>query len=177
MTVTQENKMDWLYQRCNKDTMSKSRFLLICGTMMLTITLYPMLRMLGVQLHAALSGSYVAGHHSILLMNCPTEQVAKDIGRHIMEKRMAACVNILPHTSTMYYWKGEIRDASEILLLVRTRTSLIQRLTEFITAMHPYEIPEIISFPIEDGSLSYFKWMDVAVPEQTNSHHQPLASP
>ena len=49
---------------------------------MLTITLYPMLRMLGVQLHAALSGSYVAGHHSILLINCPTEQVAKDIGRY-----------------------------------------------------------------------------------------------
>ncbi|KAI4897619.1 hypothetical protein NFI96_030291 [Prochilodus magdalenae] len=167
MTVVQEKNMGGMYQRCHKDTMSKSRLSLILGTVALTIMLYPVLKMLGLQLCAALSGSYVAGHHSILLINCPTEQTAKDIGSvlHIMEKRMAACLNILPRTSTMYYWKGEIRDTSEILLLVRTRTSLIQALTEFVIAMHPYEIPEIISFPIEDGSLSYLRWMDVAVPE------------
>ncbi|XP_072530196.1 protein CutA homolog [Salminus brasiliensis] len=169
MKVTEGDKPDWVYQRCHKDTMSKSfsksRLWLIFGTMMMTATLYPMLRMLGVQLYSALSGSYMPGHHSILLINCPTEQTAKDIGRHIMEKRMAACVNILPRTSTMYYWKGQIQDASEVLLLVRTRTSLIQRLTENVIAVHPYEIPEILSFPIEDGSMSYLKWMDDAVPD------------
>ncbi|XP_007258163.3 protein CutA homolog [Astyanax mexicanus] len=169
MKVTEDNKLDWSSQRCQSDTMSKSlsksRLMLILGTMVLTATLYPVLRMLGIQIYAALSGTYVAGHHSMLLINCPTEQTAKDIGRHIMEKRMAACVNILPRTSTMYYWKGQIQDASEILLLVRTRTSLIQKLTEYVIALHPYEIPEIISFPIEDGSMSYLKWMDDAIPD------------
>ncbi|XP_076867322.1 protein CutA homolog isoform X2 [Brachyhypopomus gauderio] len=86
-------------------------------------------------------------------------------GGHIMEKRMAACVNILPRTSTMYYWKGEIQDTSEILLLVRTRTSVIQKLTDYVKTIHPYDIPEILSFPVEGGSLSYLKWMDEAVPE------------
>lgn len=169
MRGTEDNKLDWSYQRCHNDTMSKglskSRLLLILGMMMLTATLYPVLRMLGIQIYAVLSGTYVAGHHSILLINCPTEQAAKDIGRHIMEKRMAACVNILPRTSTMYYWKGQIQDASEILLLVRTKTSQIQRLTEYVLAVHPYEIPEILSFPIEDGSMSYLKWMDEAIPD------------
>lgn len=125
--------------------------------------LYPVMSTLAVQIYAALSDSYLSGHHSVLLVNCPNEQIAKDVGRHIMEKRMAACVNILPFTSTMFYWKGEIQEASEILLLVRTRTSMIQRLTETIKAIHPYQTPEIISFPIQDGSQSYLKWIDDAV--------------
>ncbi|KAK1787601.1 hypothetical protein P4O66_016103 [Electrophorus voltai] len=205
--------MDYFYQRHQKETLShtfaRSRLLVIFSTMIFTLSVYPVLRMLGAQIHVFVSGGYMSGHHSVLLINCPTEQAAKDIGRvlvctitldhsrvvldlslvlnpcsiaisskeccadakippipkHIMEKRMAACVNVLPRTSTMYYWKGEIQDASEILLLVRTRTSVIQKLTDYVKAMHPYEIPEIISFPIEDGSMSYFKWMDDAVPE------------
>ncbi|XP_030635819.1 protein CutA homolog [Chanos chanos] len=163
------HKMDWFYQRCYKDsrsqTLSRSGIMVICGTLLLALSLYPVLRALGAQIHSALTGSYVAGHHSILLINCPTEQAAKDIGRGIMEKRMAACVNILPRTVTMYFWKGEIQDASEILLLVRTRSSLIQRLMDYVKSVHPYEIPEVLSFPVEDGSLSYMKWMDDAVPE------------
>ncbi|KAK2816459.1 hypothetical protein Q7C36_022730 [Tachysurus vachellii] len=144
---------------------SRARLVSIFWTLILTMMLYPVMSMLVVQIYTALSGSYLAGHHSILLINCPTEQTAKDIGRHIMQKRMAACVNILPPTFTMFYWNGEIQDASEILLLVRTRTSMIQRLTEFVKSIHPYHTPEILSFPIQDGSDSYFKWIDHAVPD------------
>ncbi|XP_017316266.1 protein CutA homolog isoform X3 [Ictalurus punctatus] len=191
--------MDWFCPRCRTDQMSRSmtrtQLLVIFWTLILTMMLYPMLSMLAVQMYTALSSSYVAGHHSVLLINCPTEQTAKDIGRHIMEKRMAACVNILPRTSTIteaaqtkffygtnqhraqtietilptfcirFYWKGEIQDASEILLLVRTRTSMIQQLTDFVNAIHPYQTPEILSFPIQDGSHSYLKWIDDAVPD------------
>ncbi|XP_058633703.1 protein CutA homolog isoform X2 [Onychostoma macrolepis] len=119
----QENNPDFLYQRYSKDIMTsavpRSGFVVFCVT-------------LCVQIHSAVTGSYVAGYHSVLLVNCPTEQTARDIGRSIMEKRLAACVNIFPLTTTMYYWKGEIRDTSEILLLVRTRTSLVQRLVTYI---------------------------------------------
>lgn len=158
----QENKPDCLYyQRYLKDIMSsavpRSGSVVFCVILVLTLTLYPVLKTLGVQIHSAITGSYV------LLVNCPTEQTARDIGRGIMEKRLAACVNIFPRTTTMYYWKGEIRDASEILLLVRTRTSLVQRLVAYIKAVHPYDIPEIISFPIDDGSQHYLKWMEDAV--------------
>ncbi|KAI5089401.1 protein CutA-like precursor, partial [Silurus meridionalis] len=133
-------------------------------SVILSMLLYPVISMLAVQLYTELSGSYAAGHHSVLLINCPTEQTARDVARYIMEKRMAACVNILPRTSTMYYWKGEIQDSSEILLLVRTRTSMIPRLTDLIKTVHPYQTPEILSLPIQDGSLSYMKWIDDAVP-------------
>uniref|UniRef100_A0A673HR56 Zgc:63972 n=1 Tax=Sinocyclocheilus rhinocerous TaxID=307959 RepID=A0A673HR56_9TELE len=113
--------------------------------------LSPYLCTLCVQIHSAVTGSYVAGYHSVLLVNCPTEQTARDIGRSIMEKRLAACVNIFPRTTTMYYWKGEIRDTSEILFPIQ------------IKSVHPYDIPEIISFPIDDGSQHYLKWMEDAV--------------
>ncbi|XP_051519618.1 protein CutA homolog isoform X2 [Myxocyprinus asiaticus] len=151
MYAREQNRFVVAYQRYPNDTMTsafpRSGFVVMCG------------------IHSAVTGSYVAGYHSVLLINCPTEQTARDVGRGIMEKRLAACVNIFPRTATMYYWKGEIREASEILLLVRTRTSLIQRLMAYVKAVHPYDIPEIISFPIEDGSLHYLKWMEDAVPD------------
>uniref|UniRef100_A0A672M2S9 Zgc:63972 n=1 Tax=Sinocyclocheilus grahami TaxID=75366 RepID=A0A672M2S9_SINGR len=121
--------------------------------LVLACSLYPVLKTLCVQIHSAVTGSYVAGYHSVLLVNCPTEQTARDIGRSIMEKRLAACVNIFPRTTTMYYWNGEIRDTSEILLVCYLN----------FRAVHPYDIPEIISFPIDDGSQHYLKWMEDAV--------------
>ncbi|XP_047665019.1 protein CutA homolog isoform X2 [Tachysurus fulvidraco] len=127
------------------DQMSKNitraRSVTIFWTLILTMMLYPVMSMLVVQMYTALTGRYLAGHHSVLLINCPTEQIAKDIGRHLMQKKMAACVTILPPTFTMFYWNGEIQDASEILLLVRTRTSMIQRLTESVNLcvhLEPY---------------------------------------
>ncbi|KAK2911989.1 hypothetical protein Q8A67_004122 [Cirrhinus molitorella] len=163
----QENKPDCLYQRYPKDIMSstvpRSGFVVFFLILVLTCAMYPVLKTLCVYIHSAVTGSYVAGYHSVLLVNCPTEQTARDIGRSIMEKRLAACLNIFPRTTTMYYWKGEIRDTSEILLLLRTKTSLVQRVVAYIKAVHPYDIPEIISFPIDDGSQHYLKWMEDAV--------------
>ncbi|XP_039515207.1 protein CutA homolog [Pimephales promelas] len=162
----QETKPDCFFQRNSKgmsSAVTRSGFVVFCVILVLTLALYPVLKTLGVHIHSAITGGFVAGYHSVLLLNCPTEQTARDIGRSIMEKRLAACVNIFPRTTTMYYWKGDIRDATEILLLVRTRTSLVQRLVAYLKAVHPYDIPEIISFPIDDGSQHYLKWMDDAV--------------
>ncbi|XP_032395902.1 uncharacterized protein zgc:63972 isoform X2 [Etheostoma spectabile] len=83
----------------------------------------------------------------------------------IMERRLAASINILSRTSTMYYWNGEIQDASEVLMLVKTKTSRIQQVIEYVRSVHPYENPEVLSFPVEDGNLAYMKWMDEAIPE------------
>ncbi|CAJ1070260.1 PREDICTED: protein CutA homolog isoform X1 [Xyrichtys novacula] len=133
--------------------------------LVLSVSLYPGLRSIGVQLHSALTGSYAPGHHSLILINSPNEQAARDIGRAIMERRLAASVNILCRTSTMYYWKDEIQDASEILMLVKTKTSRIQQISDYVRSVHPYANPEVLSFLVEDGSLAYMKWMDEAIPD------------
>lgn len=161
--------MDCFCLRCHKESilqsLLRSGLFVLCLIMVLSMSMYPLLRSLGVQIHSAFTGSYVPGHHSVLLVHCPNEQAAKDIGRAIMERRMAASLSILPRTSTMYYWKGDIQDATEILMLVMTRTSNVLKLTEYVRSVHPYEVPEILSFPVEGGSQAYMKWMDSAMPD------------
>ncbi|XP_070781343.1 protein CutA homolog [Enoplosus armatus] len=169
MTFVATNRMEWLFQRCHKEavfySVCRSVLLMTCLLLFLSVSMYPGLRSIGVQLRSAFTGSYVPGHHSVLLINSPNEQAAKDIGRAIMERRLAASINILSRTSTMYYWKGEIQDASEILMLVKTKTSRIQQVIDYVRSVHPYANPEVLSFPVEDGSLAYMKWLDEAIPD------------
>ncbi|KAM6900891.1 protein CutA homolog isoform 2-T2 [Lycodopsis pacificus] len=168
MTFVATNRMEWLLRRVKEAVFlsaCRSVLLMSCLLSVLSVSMYPGLWSIGVQLHSALTGSYVPGHHSVLLINSPTEEAAKDIGRAIMERRLAASINILSRTSTMYYWKGEIQDASEVLMLVKTKTSRIQQVVDFVRSLHPYANPEVLSFPVEDGSLAYMKWMDEAIPD------------
>ncbi|XP_062291261.1 protein CutA homolog [Scomber scombrus] len=169
MTFVATNRMEWLFQRCQKEAVFHSVFrsvlLMSCLLLVLSVSMYPGLWSIGVQLHSAVTGSYLPGHHSVLLINNPNEQAAKDIGRAIMERRLAASINILSRTSTMYYWRGEIQEASEILMLVKTKTSRIRQVIDYVRSVHPYANPEVLSFPVEDGSLAYMKWMDEAIPD------------
>ncbi|NXR88525.1 CUTA protein, partial [Hypocryptadius cinnamomeus] len=130
----------------------------------LLVLMYPLLRGLALQLHWAVSGSYVPGTHSMALVSCPNEHIARDIARAIMDKRLAAYVNILPKSSALYFWKGELEESTEILLLVKTRTSKIGELSNYVRSIHPFEIPEIISLPVDQGNPVYLKWIEENVP-------------
>ncbi|XP_004074579.1 protein CutA homolog [Oryzias latipes] len=165
MSLCGAARMESLLKRCRETPTLRSSLLLTGLFLFLFMSLYPALWSIGVRLKSVLTGSYVAGHHSVLLINSPNEQTAKEIARGVMEHRLAASVNILYRTSTMYYWKSEIQDATEILMLVKTRSSKIQQVVNYVRSVHPYGTPEILSFPVEDGSLDYMKWIDEAVPD------------
>ncbi|EHB01838.1 CutA-like protein [Heterocephalus glaber] len=126
---------------------------------------YPMLRTLSLQLHSAITGTYVSGAHSVVFINCPNEQIARDIARAVLEKKLAASVNILPKASSLYFWKGEIEEATEILLLIKTRTSKVPVLSSYIRLVHPFEIPEVFSLPMDQGDVHYLKWLEEAMEE------------
>ncbi|XP_014446002.1 protein CutA homolog isoform X2 [Tupaia chinensis] len=123
----------------------------------------PTLRTLVLQLHSAVTGSYVSGTHSIVFVNCPNEQTARDIARAILDKKLAASVNILPKVSSLYFWKGEIEEATEILLLIKTKTSKVLMLSSYIRLLHPFEIPEVFSLAMNQGDVHYLKWFEEAV--------------
>ncbi|XP_068429433.1 protein CutA homolog isoform X3 [Clinocottus analis] len=160
------DRMQWPLQRRLREAGGlRSALLASCLLLVLSVSMYPGLRSIGVRLHSALTGSYVPGQHAVLLINSPNEQTAKDIGRAIMDRQLAASINILCKTSTMFYWKGEIQTASEVLMLVKTKTSRIQQLVHYVRSIHPYANPEVLSLPVEDGSLAYIKWMDEAIPD------------
>ncbi|XP_018429435.1 PREDICTED: protein CutA homolog [Nanorana parkeri] len=80
--------------------------------------LFPVFKSILCQIHAAVTGGYISGSHSLAFINCPNDQIAKDIARGILEKKLAASVNIMPKSSSLYIWKGEIEESTEVLLRV-----------------------------------------------------------
>ncbi|XP_066112466.1 protein CutA homolog isoform X2 [Saccopteryx bilineata] len=121
---------------------------------------YPMLRTLSLQLHSAVTGSYVSGTYSVVFVNCPNEQIARDIARSVLDKKLAGSVNILPKASSLFFWNGEIEEATEILLLIKTKTSKVHVLSSYVRLVHPFEIPELFSLPMDQGDVHYLKWLE-----------------
>ncbi|XP_076414449.1 protein CutA isoform X3 [Peromyscus maniculatus bairdii] len=75
---------------------------------------------------------YVPGSVSAAFVTCPNEKVAKEIARAVVEKRLAACVNLIPQITSIYEWKGKIEEDSEVLMMIKTQSSLVPALTEFV---------------------------------------------
>jgi periplasmic divalent cation tolerance protein len=96
----------------------------------------------------------------VVLTTCDSEMVAEQLARHLVEHRFAACVNILPKARSIYRWQEKIEDASEWVLLIKSRCDLFAALRAEIQRLHTYEIPEVIALPVVDGSEAYLGWLD-----------------
>ncbi|MGE5490023.1 MAG: divalent-cation tolerance protein CutA [Actinomycetota bacterium] len=95
----------------------------------------------------------------LVLTNCPDAAVAEDIARHLVEGRLAACVNILAPCRSIYRWQGSVETAAEVPLLIKTSADRYAALEAAIQAVHPYEVPEIIALPIDKGLPAYLDWV------------------
>ena len=97
----------------------------------------------------------------VVLVTCGTRREAKRIASRLLEKRLAACVNLLdaPVRST-YRWKGKVETVAEHLLLVKTSRKLLSALGAEVKRLHSYEVPEVIALPIASGSPAYLRWLD-----------------
>jgi periplasmic divalent cation tolerance protein len=87
-------------------------------------------------------------------------EVAERIAQALVEARLVACVNILPPMRSIYRWKGQIEDAGEHLLLIKSAVARFPLICERIRSLHPYELPEIIAVPIADGLPDYLAWLN-----------------
>ena len=88
---------------------------------------------------------------------------AKKIANQLVEKKLAACVNLVPGIISIYEWEQAMVEDSEILLLMKTHTQKVQELTNFIVQHHPYDCPEVIASPIERGNQKYLDWIGAVV--------------
>jgi periplasmic divalent cation tolerance protein len=86
------------------------------------------------------------------------EQEAKKIGKALVEEKLAACVNIHPIKS-IYRWKGQIEEADEVTMFVKTKAELADEVIKRVQELHSYEVPCIVCFPIEKGYREYLKWI------------------
>ncbi len=96
----------------------------------------------------------------VVLITCGTRREAKRIASRLVERRLAACVNVLetPMRST-YRWKGRVETAAEYLLLVKTARKLLSALRAEVERLHSYKVPEVIALPIVGGSPAYLRWL------------------
>lgn len=96
----------------------------------------------------------------LVITNLPDRDSAAKLARTLIEKHLAACINILAPCRSVYRWKGRTEDAEEFPLLIKSARDRYPELEAAIRAGHPYELPEIIAVPLAGGLPAYLEWVD-----------------
>lgn len=96
----------------------------------------------------------------VVLSTCGSAEEGAAIARALVEKKLAACVNVMPAVRSFYRWKGAIEDEQESLLVIKSSRALFNQLRAEIERLHSYEVPEVVAVPIVDGSEGYLEWLD-----------------
>jgi periplasmic divalent cation tolerance protein len=96
----------------------------------------------------------------LVITNLPDRDSAAKLGQELVEKRLAACINILSPCRSIYRWNGKIEDTEEFPMLIKTTRTRYPELEAAIRARHPYELPEIIAVPLAGGLPAYLEWVD-----------------
>jgi periplasmic divalent cation tolerance protein len=99
----------------------------------------------------------------LVLSTVGSAEDAQRVATGLVEQGLAACVNVVPGVTSVYRWKGAVDRASEVLLLIKTRSERFEAVRQALVALHPYELPEIIALPIEAGHAPYLAWLDDGV--------------
>lgn len=95
----------------------------------------------------------------VVLMTASDEDEAATIARAVVDSGLAGCVNIVKGVRSIYRWKGKIEDEAEVLMIAKTTKDKFGALSKKVKEMHSYTVPEIIAFPIVEGSREYLDWL------------------
>ena len=99
----------------------------------------------------------------LALSTVATTEDAERIARSLVEKGVAACVNVVPGVVSFYRWKGRLERDAEVLLVIKTRGERFEALKSALLAEHPYEVPELVALPIAAGHERYLEWLEDSV--------------
>lgn len=98
-----------------------------------------------------------------MFITANTNDEAHRIAATLLEKKKAACVNIVPEVDSRFWWKGKLDSARECLLVVKSKTSLLPEIINLVKSIHSNTVPEIIALPVIGGSRDYLDWIDEEV--------------
>ncbi|MBN1680832.1 MAG: divalent-cation tolerance protein CutA [Anaerolineae bacterium] len=96
--------------------------------------------------------------YHVVLVTAQSQTQARRIAKKLLQKRLAACVNIVP-VESLFMWQGEIQEEDEVLMIIKTRASVFDDLMATVRDAHSYDTPEIIGLPIIVGANDYLKWI------------------
>ncbi len=105
-----------------------------------------------------------------ILVTCPDRLQGERIARELVSRRLAACVNLIDNITSIYHWQEGIVQDQETLLIIKSTSENYGRVEQAVHALHPYELPEVISLQIERGSHRYLRWIE-------ESSHLPPINP
>lgn len=97
---------------------------------------------------------------ALLYTTLPSEADARRIADHLIEKRLAACCNILPGMTAVYEWQGARASAAETVMLIKTRASLVREVIAEAETLHPYDVPCFLELPAEVRAAPYLAWLE-----------------
>jgi periplasmic divalent cation tolerance protein len=95
----------------------------------------------------------------LVFTNMSDRNAALELARALVERRLAACVNVLNGCTSIYRWQGALEQADEFPVLIKTRAARYEELEAAIRSLHPYELPEIVAVPVVHGLPDYLDWV------------------
>jgi periplasmic divalent cation tolerance protein len=95
----------------------------------------------------------------LVLTTLPGSDRAEQFAKTLVGEKLAACANILPALRSIYRWQGKVQDENEVLVLLKTHKANFARLKARILELHPYEVPEVLAIPVEQGHQAYLDWI------------------
>lgn len=105
-----------------------------------------------------------------IYMTTKDKSEARQIGRHLVESGLAACVNIFDHMNSMYMWQGEFQDDQEAVMIAKTTEEKVSELIASVKTVHSYDVPCVVALPIADGSADFLNWIvDQVSPPETET--------
>lgn len=101
--------------------------------------------------------------HVVIFITAPNKKEGTKIARALLEKKLAACVNIVEKIESFFWWEGKIDRSKEVFLIVKSRKEKLAPLVKLVKSLHSYEVPEIIALPIVAGEKKYLRWIDASL--------------
>jgi len=96
---------------------------------------------------------------NIIYITAKDKAEAKKIARTLVEERLAACANIIDNVESLYWWQGKIEKGAEVVIIAKTKESLVPELINKVKSLHSYKCPCVVLLPLVDGNKDYFNWI------------------
>lgn len=94
-----------------------------------------------------------------MVTTAPDSTVAEALATGIVEERLAACANVVPGITSVYWWDGRVQRDGEVLVIFKTTEDRLDELRSRLVELHPYDVPEVLAFPVPAGSDDYLAWV------------------
>ena len=99
----------------------------------------------------------------VVFVTAPSEAIALELGRRLVDERLAACANVVPGVTSIFIWEGKREEAPEALLVIKTHAERYPALERRVLELHTYSVPEVLALPVEAGAPAYLRWIHESV--------------